>query len=236
MDISIIGYGKMGKAIEKIAIQKGHRIVSIIQSGEDLDQLATNKPDVAIEFTQPESAFNNLSFCLKNQIPVLSGTTGWLDQYDELVSICNDHNGTFLHASNFSIGVNLFFEFNDWLSRKIEGKGFNCEIEEIHHTQKKDSPSGTAIKLAQDVIKNSSQYTNWVNESNNNPNNLLIISKREAEVPGTHHVLYDSELESIRIEHVAKDRSVFAHGVILVSEWLYKRKGIFDMSDFINQG
>jgi len=235
MKIALLGYGKMGKAIEEIARKKGHTISHIIDNSEQLSALETDKADVAIEFTQPESVFENLAFCLKNNIPVISGTTGWLEKYEEIATICRENRGTFLHSSNFSIGVNLFFELNEWLANKMSKLHFSCELEEVHHTEKKDSPSGTAIRLAEGIEGNNPRVQGWINEISTDHTKLGIVSKRIANVPGTHTVSYTSELESIKIEHVAHQRSVFAEGAVQVSEWIKNKNGIFTMSDFINQ-
>ncbi|MEM6831226.1 MAG: 4-hydroxy-tetrahydrodipicolinate reductase [Bacteroidota bacterium] len=234
MRIALIGYGKMGKAIEKVAQERGHVISHQI---DGLDKLATLNPevtDLAIEFTQPEAAYKNIETCLKNNVPVISGTTGWLDSYPQLVEQAEKHQGTFLHASNFSIGVNLFFELNEWLAQKMKNLPFHPSMEEIHHTEKKDSPSGTAIKLAEGIIQNS-PITDWINEESTDHKAIGIVSKRIPNVPGTHTVSYESKLESIQIHHVAHDRSVFAEGVVLVAEWIQDKTGVFTMSDFLNQ-
>lgn len=235
MKIALIGYGKMGKAIERIALSKEHEISQIIKAEDELGNLLEDRPEVAIEFTQPESVFGNLSFCIEHNIPVITGTTGWLDRYDEIAELCKEKNGTFLHASNFSIGVNLFFELNEWLATKMANLDFENEIEEIHHTEKKDSPSGTAITLADGILKGNKKFSSWTNEKSTDHTKLGIISKRIPNVPGTHTVSYSSNLESIKIEHIAHDRSVFAQGAVLVGEWIKNKKGIFSMSDFINQ-
>lgn len=234
MKIALIGYGKMGKAIEKIAQQRGHEITSVVEDASGLEALLGNKPDVAIEFTQPESAEKNLSFCLGNNISVISGTTGWLDAYEALLSKWTDRNSAFLHASNFSVGVNLFFEMNEWLATKMAKLDFKCEIEEIHHTEKMDSPSGTAIKLAEGISRQNKAYTDWINEESTDHTKLGIISKRIPNVPGTHTVSYSSKMESIDIRHTAHDRSVFAEGAVMVAEWISGKSGVFTMSDFIN--
>ncbi len=235
MKIALIGYGKMGKTIEEVAKKRDHEISQIIEDSGQLPSLLQNKPDVVIEFTQPDAVVNNLSFCIENGIPVITGTTGWLEKYDDIVSFCNEKNGTFLQSSNFSIGVNLFFELNEWLAKKMAKLNFSCSIEEIHHTEKKDSPSGTAIRLAEGIQNKNQQFRSWINEKSADHTKLGIISKRIENVPGTHTVSYSSQLESINIEHVAHNRSVFAEGAVLVSEWIKNKNGIFTMSDFINQ-
>jgi len=234
MRIALIGYGKMGKAIEKIAESRGHQVTHRIETLEELKGLSGDLTDVAIEFTQPEVAFKNIQTCIEKAIPIISGTTGWLDRYQEIVQLTESNKATFLHSSNFSIGVNLFFELNEWLAAKMNKLDFKASMEEIHHTEKKDSPSGTAIKLAEGIIQNSSM-TDWINEESTDHTQLGIISKRIPNVPGTHTVSYASNLESIEIKHEAKDRSVFAEGAVMVAEWIQDKKGVFTMSDFLNQ-
>lgn len=234
MNIALIGYGKMGKAIEREATSSGHTIVCIIQPGDEISDLQKSNVDLAVEFTQPESAFNNLSYCIKNNIPVISGTTGWLHKLSEIEKLCLSNNGTFLWASNFSIGVNLFFELNKWLAAKMAQLNFKPSILEVHHTEKKDSPSGTAITLADGIIGSNQTIEGWVNDESTDHKKLGIVSERKPNVPGTHTVSYSSSLESIDITHTAHDRSVFAQGVVKVGEWIYKKKGVYTMSDFIN--
>ncbi|WP_420578077.1 4-hydroxy-tetrahydrodipicolinate reductase [Ekhidna sp.] len=234
MNIALIGYGKMGKAIEQIALKAGHTISCIVHSSDDLSSLTQEIIDVAIEFTQPESAFDNLSFCINNGIPVISGTTGWIGQLPEIEKQCREKDGTFLYASNFSIGVNLFFELNEWLAKKMAQLDFTPSMKEIHHTEKKDSPSGTAITLAEGIIASHPAISEWINEESTDRKKLGIVSERTPNVPGTHTVSYSSPLESIDITHTAHDRSVFAQGVVKVGEWIHKKKGVFTMSDFIN--
>lgn len=224
----------MGKAIEKIASDSGHSIICTVAKDGDLNTLKGKQIELAIEFTQPESAFDNISFCLENNIPVISGTTGWMDKLDDIKRLCKSKNGTFLFASNFSVGVNLFFELNKWLASKMTQLGFSPSLEEIHHTEKKDSPSGTAITLAEGILSSYTSLNGWINEESADHKKLGIVSKREPNVPGTHIVSYSSPLESIEIKHTAHDRSVFAEGVVKVGEWIYTRKGVFTMSDFIN--
>ncbi len=234
MDIALIGYGKMGKAIEKIAQASGHSITCRLGIDDSIDSISNYKVDIAIEFTQPESAFNNLAYCIQHGIPVISGTTGWTERLEEIQEICEAHKGTFLYASNFSIGVNLFFELNEWLADKMSNLSFTPSIKEIHHTEKKDSPSGTAITLSEGILSSSSDLNGWINEKSTDHKKLGIVSERIPNVPGTHTVSYSSPLESIGITHTAHDRSVFAEGVIKVAEWIHTRKGVYTMSDFIN--
>lgn len=224
----------MGKAIEKMAVAQGHVVAFKLEPTDSLSVLNRQSVDIAIEFTQPESAFENIQYCLNNNIPVISGTTGWVEKLNEVSAICTEKGGTFLYASNFSIGVNLFFEMNEWLASKMKSLEYTSQITEIHHTEKKDSPSGTAITLAEGILKFDKVRNGWINEKSADHKKLGIISERHANVPGTHTVSYSSKLESIEITHTAHDRSVFAEGVVKVAEWIYTRKGIFTMSDFIN--
>ncbi len=237
MKIALVGYGKMGKTIEQIALSKGHKIIMIIDqdNADDINKIKPENTDIAIEFSQPESALQNIKTLLNNKVKTLVGTTGWLEHYQEVVDLCDQTNGTFLYASNYSIGVNLFFELNEWLAEKMKNLStFRPSMEEIHHIHKKDAPSGTAISLAEGLIKSNQQIDGWVNESTDKPNELSIISLREGEVPGTHTVQYDSPLESITITHCANDRKVFADGVIIVAEWATNQTGVLSIKDFLN--
>lgn len=235
MNIAIVGYGKMGKAIESIATSRGHQISHIIDQDnqDDLKKILPANTDVAIEFSQPSSAFENIRKLVSNGVTTLAGTTGWLDRYDEIVDLCHAKNGTFLYASNFSIGVNLFFELNEWLAKKMNGLDFKVSMEEVHHTEKKDAPSGTAISLAEGIIKNISGVEKWVNEATEAKDLVGIVSLREAGVPGTHTVTYTSPLETIEIKHTAHDRKVFAEGVVKVAEWAADQTGILSIKDFL---
>ncbi len=233
MKIGLIGFGKMGKAIERIAGGLGHTISQSIDDPEKLDSLLTNPPEVVIEFTVPSAAPQNIRFCLENNLPVISGTTGWNEVYDEMVQLCRDRNGTMLHASNFSIGVNLFFELNRWLASKMSRLDFNVNIEEVHHTEKKDSPSGTAISLAEGIVSENEKLTGWEADPTDQ-SKIRIISRRLPNVPGTHTVSYESAMETIDIKHEAHNRDVFAQGVLLVAEWIKDKKGVYSMGDFMN--
>ena len=231
MKIALLGYGKMGKVIEKIALQRGHEIVMRKSSNDSFNGL--ENADVAIDFSVPNSAVTNISTCLNQGIPIVSGTTGWLDEYETMVSLCQKQNGAFIYGSNFSLGVNLFFELNDYLA-KIMSKfnQYQVEMEEIHHTQKLDAPSGTAISLAKGIINNS-HYQNWVLE-NPKADEILIDAKRIENVPGTHSVIYDSEVDAIEIKHIAHNREGFALGSVIAAEWLLEKKGVFTMKDVLN--
>ena len=233
MKIALLGYGKMGKAIETIALQRGHTIV--IKTSRDSDY-NINDADVAIDFSVPSAAFNNISNCLNNQVPVISGTTGWLEQYDDIVSLCEKQKGAFIYASNFSLGVNIFFELNETLAKMMAKlNDYKLDIEEIHHTQKLDAPSGTAITLAEGIIKNNTAYQNWQLDTATDKN-IPIIAKRIPEVPGTHIISYTSPIDTIKIEHEAHNREGFALGAVIAAEWLADKTGVFTMKDVLNIG
>ena len=237
MKIALLGYGKMGHAIEEIALERGHHIVLKIND-ENLQELTKeniNKADVAIEFSNPHSAVANILFCLKEQVAVVCGTTGWLDQLKLVEEKCKEMNGSFLYASNFSVGVNIFFELNKKLAALIKPhSAYDVAIEEIHHTQKKDAPSGTAITLAEQIIEVSGKKNKWVNRDSENENQLSIVSKRIDEVPGTHSVKYSSSVDDIEIIHTAHNRKGFAEGAVLAAEFINGKKGIFSMKDVLN--
>jgi 4-hydroxy-tetrahydrodipicolinate reductase len=237
MNLALIGYGKMGKEIEKIAVSRGHKINLIIDinNPEDLTIENLKKCDVAIEFTIPKSAVNNYNLCFEAGIPVVSGTTGWLDKKDEVVKKCAEMNATFFYGSNFSVGVNLFFELNRKLAELMTTRNeYNVEITEVHHTQKLDAPSGTAISLADDIIEKLPQKTNWVNDKLPEENELNIKSERRGEVPGIHTIKYESEVDFIEITHSAKSRIGFAFGAVLAAEYCLNHKGILTMKDLLN--
>jgi len=237
MDIALIGYGKMGKAIEAIAVQKGHNIVLKIdlENRNELTVANLQKANVAIEFTGPETAVSNICKCIDAGIPVISGSTGWLQDLPTVEKYCTEKNGTFLYASNFSIGVNIFFELNKKLAQLMSNlTDYNVSIEEIHHTQKKDAPSGTAISLAEQVIGQLPGKSSWVNNLTDNKEELGIISKRIDPAPGTHAVKYSSVVDDIEIIHTAHNRQGFASGAVLAAEFLQHKKGIFTMKDVLN--
>ncbi|NPA37019.1 MAG: 4-hydroxy-tetrahydrodipicolinate reductase [Chlorobi bacterium] len=236
MKIALIGYGKMGKEIEKVAIERGHEIVSRIDlhTNDSFSDENFKNADVAIEFTMPESAYNNYLKCFENNIPVVSGTTGWLDKLDSIKQKCDKEGQTFFYASNFSVGVNIFFEINRQLARIMNKIGdYDVSMEEVHHTQKLDSPSGTAITLAEDIIENIDRKTKWINQPAKSPEELSIISKREGTVPGIHTVKYDSEVDEIIIHHSAKSRKGFALGAVLAAEFAKNNKGFLGMQDLL---
>ena len=236
MNIALIGYGKMGKAIEEIALQNGHEIVLKISIENTDDMTAENlqKADVAIEFTGPESAADNLKKTFNAGVPVVCGSTGWLDQWEEIQNICLGKEGALLYASNFSIGVNLFFELNTYLAKLMSGyELYNIKMEEIHHTQKKDAPSGTAITLAEQILANIQRKKRWVNHRSDKEEELEIISERLDPTPGTHKVKYTSPIDDIEIIHTAHNRMGFAGGAVKAAEFLKGKKGIFTMKDVL---
>ena len=231
MKIALLGYGKMGQVIERIALERGHEIVLRKNISDTFEGL--ENADVAIDFSAPDAAVSNISTCFNTGIPIVSGTTGWLAEYENMVALCNEKKGAFLYGSNFSLGVNIFFELNDYLA-KIMSKfnQYEVELEEIHHLQKLDAPSGTAISLAKGIIQNSS-YKNWSLEKGKS-NEIFIDAKRIDKVPGTHTVSYKSEVDLIEIKHVAHNREGFALGAVLAAEFLKDKKGIFTMKDVLN--
>ena len=233
MKIALLGYGKMGKTIETIALKRGHEIVLKTSSTPNQD---IKKADVAIDFSIPSAAVNNISNAINNNIPIISGTTGWLDDYDKVVALSNEKQGAFIYASNFSLGVNLFFELNKNLAKMMAKlENYTVSLEEIHHTQKLDAPSGTAISLANAIISNNNNYQSW--SLNNDENNTLpITAKRIENVPGTHSIEYKSPIDSIEIKHTAHSREGFALGAVVAAEWIIGKKGVFTMKDVLNIG
>jgi 4-hydroxy-tetrahydrodipicolinate reductase len=236
LKIALIGYGKMGKAIEGIAIERGHEIVLRIdaENTEALNNDNLQQADLAIEFTNPDSAINNIKQCFDAAIPVVCGTTGWLEHWDQIKADCENKNGSFLYASNFSIGVNLFFELNKKLAQLMQNRPeYNCSIEEIHHTAKKDAPSGTAITIAENIIASNPNKKNWVLGETADINSLSITSKRIDPAPGTHIVSYNSVIDSIEIKHTAHNRIGFATGAVLAAEFLLGKKGVYGMGNVL---
>lgn len=236
LNIALIGYGKMGKAIEAIALQRGHEIKLKI----DIDSIAQftknnlQHCDVAIEFTGPHTAKENILQCLDAGIPVVSGSTGWLDSWKEVESFCKEKNGSLLYASNFSVGVNIFFELNKKLAQLMKNQtDYNISMEEVHHTQKKDAPSGTAITLAEQILAETSNKKKWVNHNSEKADDLVIISKREDPAPGTHSIRYSSIVDDIEIIHTAHNRQGFATGAVLAAEYIFNKKGVFSMKDVL---
>ncbi len=237
MNIALIGYGQMGKEIEKIALNRGHQIGLIIDKDNhaDLNAEKLQGIDVAIEFSRPESAFANYMKCFEAKVPVVSGTTGWLDKIEEVISTCEKNGTGFFYASNFSLGVNLFFELNKKLANLMQPfNHYSVRMNEIHHTRKLDAPSGTAITLAEGILGEISRFDNWKNEVKVQANELSITSERIGDVPGTHEVFYESEIDNITIRHEAYSRQGFATGAVLAAEFLAGKKGFFGMSDLLS--
>jgi 4-hydroxy-tetrahydrodipicolinate reductase len=236
MKIALIGYGKMGKAIEEIAVQRGHDIVLKIDEN-NLDDFTENnikKADVAIEFTGPHTAFENVAKLVGFGTAVVCGSTGWLDRWGEIEQICKARNGSLLYASNFSVGVNIFFELNRRLAILMAPHAdYEVSVAEIHHTQKKDSPSGTAITIADQILESIPRKKNWVNHISDNVDELEILSERVDPAPGTHKVKYSSAIDDIEIIHTAHSRKGFAAGAVLGAEFLRDKKGIFGMKEVL---
>ena len=237
MKIAILGYGKMGQEIERIAISRKHQVTLIIDSIEDWEKEGTRlgEADIAIEFSQPDTVMDNIYNCFDANVPLVIGTTGWYEDLEQVKKDCLDRGQSLFYSTNFSIGVNLFFELN----RKLAGimstmKDYEISIEETHHVHKQDAPSGTAIMLANDIIRNSGRKEKWVKAMSENPEELAIQSFRTDNVPGTHKVKYESEVDSIEIIHTAKNRRGFAIGSILAAEWLLGKKGVYEMKDLLN--
>jgi 4-hydroxy-tetrahydrodipicolinate reductase len=237
MRIVLIGYGKMGKEIERIAIDRGHQIVSKIdiENSDDLISLTNKEIDVAIEFSNPVSAFSNIMKCIEKQIPIVSGTTGWLEKKTEVEKATKSFDSTFFYASNYSIGVNLFFKLNKQLAKLMQPHaGYDIYTNEIHHVEKKDSPSGTAITIAEGIM---SQYPNkkkWVNNEIPGAEEIAIWSQRESTKPGTHTVKYISKVDQIEVTHEAFSREGFAIGAVIAAEWILGKKGVLGMDDMLN--
>jgi 4-hydroxy-tetrahydrodipicolinate reductase len=237
MNIAIIGYGKMGKAIEEIALSRGHKILLTIDEHNlsDFNKENIDTCDVAIEFTGPHTAYDNVKKALAFDIPLVCGSTGWLDKLEEVNRLCKARNGSFIYSSNYSVGVNIYFEINKKLAELMERhKEYELQVTEIHHTQKKDAPSGTAITLAEQILERISRKKNWVNHVTDNPHELEIISERIDPVAGTHKVKYFSAIDDIEIIHAAHNRQGFALGAVMAAEYISNKKGIFSMKDVLN--
>lgn len=249
MKFALIGYGKMGKTIEQFIIDQGHADEIVLKiTDANIDELTTanlKKADVAIEFTTPQSAVPNIYKCFEAGIPVVVGTTAWLDKLDEVKAACADKKGTLFFSPNFSIGVNIFWAVNQKLAQLMNTQPqYEVTMEEIHHTEKLDAPSGTAVKTAEVILKDLSRKQNWQltdglkgtplhTLSSKTPSPLLIVAKREPQVPGTHIVKYESDVDFIEIKHEAKSRKGFAEGAVLAARWLAGKKGVFDMKDLL---
>ena len=236
MKIALLGYGKMGKVIEGLALEAGDNVVFKADSHDELrtNREAFQKAEVAIEFSSPEGAYHNIIHCLENGVPVVSGTTGWLHHFEEVKQVCEERGGAFFYASNFSIGVNVFFSINRQLAKLMDRfPEYQIEMEEIHHTQKLDAPSGTAITLAEGILEEVARKNQWVNQSTEMASELPIISKRIEKVPGTHEITYRSEVDTITIRHEAHSRIGFAKGALTAARWLIGRKGVFGMNEML---
>jgi len=231
MKIALVGYGRMGKIIDEIALRRGHEVVARLKETPTAENL--NNPDVVIEFSLPEVAFDNIKACLENKIPVICGTTGWLERKSEVEQLAVENETAFLYGSNFSLGVNLFFALNEKLAGLMKNVDeYSCQLEEIHHIHKLDAPSGTAISLAEGIIKNNNKFDAWKLEETKEKQ-LGIFAIRENEVPGTHSVYYRSEVDEIEIKHTAYNRNGFALGAVVAAEWIKDKKGNFTMKDVL---
>jgi 4-hydroxy-tetrahydrodipicolinate reductase len=234
MKIALLGYGKMGRAIEKIALLRGHTIVIKASQNDTYD---ITKADVAIDFSVPDSAFNNIVHCFKNNVPIISGTTGWLTDFDKATELCKEYDGAFIYASNFSVGVNVFFDLNKKLARLMTTlQDYKVSLKEIHHTQKLDVPSGTAISLADQIITENPYYNSWQLGDEDSKEVIPIRADRMEGVTGTHEVYYKSIIDTISIKHEAHNREGFALGAMLAAEWILNKTGVFTMQDVLNIG
>ena len=236
MNIVISGYGRMGKEVEKIALNRNHHILATIDTTTDWEKISTLKAEIeaVIDFSLPESAFENIERCFKMGIPVVTGTTGWYNHLNEIKEKCKKLNGTLFYAPNFSVGVNIFFKANQQLARMMNGiEGYKVSIKETHHIHKLDAPSGTAIKSAEDIIAEIESLTEWVNTDKHEQGELPVLSNREGMVPGTHEVLYDSDVDELLLKHKAKSRAGFALGAVLAAEFVANKKGVFTMDDLL---
>jgi 4-hydroxy-tetrahydrodipicolinate reductase len=236
MNLAIIGYGKMGKEIEKIALERNHKVCLIIDIDNQSDFTTDNllAADVALDFSVPGSAYSNIKKCLDAGLPIVSGTTGWLDRFDEVLSICREKGGAFFYASNFSPGMNIFFHLNRYLAGMMNSfKDYDISIEETHHAQKLDAPSGTAIKLAEDIISVIDRKNKWEKESGKGSDSIIVTSVRKGNIPGIHKITYDSQIDFIEIKHSARSRRGLALGAILAAEFIKDKKGFFTMNDLL---
>ena len=245
MKIALLGYGKMGKEIEKLALEKGHSMILKVDVDNAANFLISDltKADAAIEFSTPNSVYNNIMKCFETNVPVVVGTTGWFDKLEEVKKICKEKNQTIFYSSNYSIGVNIFFELNKKLAQMMNKQNnYDVAIEEIHHTQKLDAPSGTAIALANDIIQNFDKKKQWQlavdrqqleNKIQNQSDKILITAIRKENIPGTHTIKYESSVDSIEIKHTAHNRKGFAVGALMAAEWIVGKKGTFGMQDLL---
>lgn len=235
MKIALIGYGKMGKVIEQIALERGHSVVAIYSSQNPIVSDELKQADIAIEFTNPDSVISNIQTCFECQVPVVVGSTGWNEELTSITTLCAKNNAALLHASNFSLGVNIFFKLNENLAKMMDKlPQYEPKITEIHHLQKLDQPSGTGITLAEGLLTNFNSKSTWINTPTNNKKELEIVSIREPNVPGTHAVSYQSAIDEIEIKHIAHSRNGFALGAVIAAEWLLNKKGVYTMQDVLN--
>jgi len=238
MKIALIGYGKMGQTIENIAVSRGHQVVAKSTSAHPIEEIDFSNVDIAIEFTKPDIAVKHIEYCVGRNIPVVVGTTAWDEKLSYVQKLITEKNGSMLHASNFSIGVNIFFDINQRLSKLMKGyPEYKASIQEIHHLEKLDAPSGTAISLANGIMFENDNITSWIHEENDRPetksNQISVTSFREKGVPGTHVVDYKSDVDTIELKHIAHNRKGFALGAVIAAEWLADKKGVFTMQDVI---
>lgn len=238
MNVALIGYGKMGREIEKILLQQGENIALLIDKNNSADlnpdNLREKNIDVAIEFSTPETAYENIETCIRAGIPVVSGTTGWSDKLERVRSLCKENGGAFFYASNFSIGVNVMFKVNEVLAKMMDSfPQYDVTVEEVHHTQKKDAPSGTAITIAEAIVRHFSPKKKWVGETTTEPDELEVLAVRRSIVPGVHTVTYESEDDIIELRHSAKSRRGFAMGAVLAARFIVGKKGVFSMDDLL---
>jgi len=236
MRVALVGYGKMGQSIEKILLERGHSISKTISidNPREITEITRENTDVAIEFTAPEAACANVIACIRQGVPVVSGSTGWLDHFAEVEKATRECNGAFFYASNYSLGVNIFFKLNRILAQMMDGHDYETSMVEIHHLQKLDAPSGTAITLAEGLIAKLKEKNGWVNETSIQKDKIGIVSERIENVPGTHIVKYTSDIDTIEISHIAHSRKGFAMGAVLAAEWIMGKTGVFSMDDLLN--
>lgn len=244
MKIALFGYGKMGKLIEQVALQRGHQIPLTIslQNREQITVKDLEDIDIAIDFSRPDAAVANMALCFEAHVPIVVGTTGWHEHLEEIKSICLSGNNSMLYGSNFSIGVNVLFYVNKLLAKAMEPyKSYDVQVEEIHHTHKLDAPSGTAITLAEGILANNESKKEWINnvvgegeEKIPRPDDLLIESHRIDEVPGTHTIVYSSEIDQIELKHIANNRKGFAYGAVMAAEWLIDKEGFFEVGEMFD--
>ena len=237
MNVALFGYGKMGKEIEQVLLERGHSVTHKISSKDILESIDFSITDVVIEFSTPETAKKNIEYCLNTSLPIIIGTTGWYTEFDKLVALCETKKSAMIHATNFSLGVNLFFKLNQQLAKLMNNyPSYNCSVTEIHHTEKKDAPSGTGITIAEGIINELDQFSDWKNVKTSeitNKKTLSLASERLPKVPGTHEVVYENEIDKIEISHTAHSRKGFALGSVIAAEWINNKKGVFTMSDVL---